>query len=116
GVASIRQIAGAVEQSFPAEQGHRDSERLRLGVLRMFDLGLHRADAAGGSEVELLRRGRSARVIGMSVHPEWARPLVVELNRAAHDLLAEPGVRHVPAELVHTELRGAARLVFSDAA
>ncbi|MCT2119511.1 protein kinase domain-containing protein [Dietzia cinnamea] len=116
GVASIRQIAGAMEQSFPAEQGHRDSERLRLGVLRMFDLGLHRADAAGGSEVELLRRGRSARVIGMSVHPEWARPLVAELNRAAHDLLAEPGVRHVPAELVHSEVRGAARSVLSDAA
>ncbi|GAA1730743.1 Serine/threonine protein kinase [Dietzia kunjamensis subsp. schimae] len=116
GVASIRQIAGALEQSLPSGQGHRDSERLRLGVLRMFDLGLHRAETAGGSQVELLRRGRAARVIGMSVHPEWARPLVVELNRAAHDLLAEPGVRHVPSELVHAELRGAAKAVLAGAA
>src|SRR5699024_11282438 len=106
GVASIRQIAAALESSFGSVPGRRreEDERLRLGVLRMFDLGVHRAKDAEESGLELIRRGRGGRVIGMTLHPSWARPLASELNQAAHDLLAEPGVRLVAAENVDVEL------------
>src|SRR5699024_9474518 len=113
GVASIRQIAAALESSFGSVPGRRreEDERLRLGVLRMFDLGVHRAKDAEESELELIRRGRGGRVIGMTLHPSWARPLASELNQAAHDLLAEPGVRLVAAENVDVELGAVAQRI-----
>lgn len=119
GVASIRQIAAALESSFGSVPGRRreQEERLRLGVLRMFDLGLHRAKDAEESGLELIRRGRGGRVIGMTLYPEWGRPLASELNQAAQDLLAEPGVRVVSAENVDVELGAVAERIvveFSD--
>lgn len=113
GVASIRQIAAALEHSFGSVPGRRreQEERLRLGVLRMFDLGLHRAKDSEESGLELIRRGRGGRVIGMTLHPTWARPLASELNQAAQDLLAEPGVRLVAAENVDVELNAVAERI-----
>ena len=110
GVASIRQIAAALEHSFGTVpgRGRTQEERLRLGVLRMFDLGLHRAKDSEESGLELIRRGRGGRVIGMTLNPNWARPLASELNQAAQDLLAEPGVRLVSAENVDVELNAVA--------
>ena len=113
GVASIRQIAAALESSFGSVPGRRreEDERLRLGVLRMFDLGVHRAKDAEESGLELIRRGRGGRVIGMTLHLSWARPLASELNQAARDLLAEPGVRLVAAENVDVELGAVAQRI-----
>lgn len=115
GVASIRRLAAALEQLLGSELGRsrQDAERLRLGILRMFDLGLHRAEDADGSGVELIRRGRTGHVIGMTLHSEWAKPLASELHQAARDLLQEPGVQVVSPELVDTELGAIASRVLA---
>ncbi|MBS7546546.1 protein kinase domain-containing protein [Dietzia massiliensis] len=115
GVASIRQLAAALEQLLGSDpsRSREDFERLRLGILRMFDLGLHRAADGAGSGVELIRRGRIGHVIGMTLHPEWAKPLASEVHQAARDLLQEPGVQVVSPELVDQELGSVATSVLS---